>query len=211
MNGNPPRRPSRRSPRKPGYDYATPGAYFVTLCAFQRKHIFGKVQDNTVALSPIGRIADHYWQRLPSYYDHVTLDEWVIMPNHLHAVVWLHQSFPGEIDAAAVDRCPPERSRVRPSTCVSPGSLNAIIGTYKSLVTRRTNRMLHTPGNTMWQGRFYDHIVRSEHALHHIRRYIIENPKRWALDTYNADASETDPMARDLWRLLRDEARNVRT
>ena len=212
MNGHPPSQPSRRSPRKPGYDYAAPGVYFVTLCTSQRKRIFGEIQDDRVNLSPLGQVADHYWRQLPSYFDHLALDEWIVMPNHVHAVVWLlHRNCTTGAELTTASRDRQNQDDFRSSTYVAPGSLSAIIGTFKSLVTRRANRMRYTLGITLWQGRYYDNIVRSEEALHRIRRYIVENPERWTLDTINAQAFEIDPAAKEIWLMLQNESHDFDT
>jgi REP element-mobilizing transposase RayT len=85
------------------------------------------------------------------------------------------------------------------------GSLGAIIGNYKSVTTRRINQIRKAPGIMVWQRNYYEHIIRTERALKAIRKYIINNPARWHLDKYNAQASGPDPMAAEVWRLLGGE------
>jgi hypothetical protein len=97
------------------------------------------------------------------------------------------------------------------SECLAPpsgapsGSLGAIIGDCKSTTTRRINRMRRTPGMTIWQRNDYEHIIRTERALKAIRQFILDNPARWHLNKYNAQASRPDPQAAELWRLLKEE------
>ena len=83
--------------------------------------------------------------------------------------------------------------------------MGAIIGNYKSVTTRRINQIRKTPGMTIWQRNYYEHIIRTERALKAIRKHILDNPVRWHLDKYNAQASEPDPQAAELWRLLKEE------
>ena len=85
----------------------------------------------------------------------------------------------------------------------APGSVGAIIGNFKSVTTRRINKMNHAPGDPVWQRNFYEHIVRNERALHAIRQYIADNPARWHLDRYNAAAESQDPLAVSIMDMLR--------
>jgi putative transposase len=85
------------------------------------------------------------------------------------------------------------------------GSLGAIIGSYKSVTTRRINRIRKTPGIMVWQRNYYEHIIRTDRAMKAVQKYIINNPARWHLDKHNTQASGPDPMAAELWRLLNEE------
>src|SRR4030065_493359 len=85
----------RRSIRLPGFDYASPGAYFVTVCSLQRRPLFGEVVNDQVRLSPLGAIAVESWQWLSAQYPYVALDEWILMPNHLHAILILREDITG--------------------------------------------------------------------------------------------------------------------
>jgi putative transposase len=85
------------------------------------------------------------------------------------------------------------------------GFLGAVIGSFKSVTTRRVHRIRKTPGMPVWQRNYYEHIVRTERALNAIREYITDNPARWRLDRDNTGADGPDPFAADLWRLLKEE------
>jgi putative transposase len=100
---------------------------------------------------------------------------------------------------AAKDASPLRRERVAGMTA---GSLGAIVGNFKSVMARRINRVRRMPGALVWQRNYYEHIVRDERAMKAIREYIVDNPARWALDTYNPTTGGPDPRAVDLWRLL---------
>ncbi len=185
----------RRSIRLKGYDYAQPGAYFVTICTHGRAMLFGRVVDGEMALNAYGEIVREEWFRTAQVRPYMELfpDEFVIMPNHIHGIVWI-------VDVGARRRrSPPPEKLCRPV----PGSLPTIVRAFKSAVTRRINALRGTPGAPVWQRNYYEHIIRTEPALDAIRRYIAANPLRWHLDRYNPTATGTDPMARDLWRLLK--------
>ncbi len=79
----------RRSIRLNGYEYRSPGTYFVTICAAQRQPLFGRLVDNGVLLSQVGTVLDACWREIPNHFPHVGLDEWVIMPDHIHGILTL--------------------------------------------------------------------------------------------------------------------------
>ena len=185
----------RRSIRLKGYDYTQPGAYFVTICTHGRAMLFGRVVDGEMALNAYGEIVREEWFRTVQVRPYMELfpDEFVVMPNHIHGIVWI-------VDVGARRRHAPTREQFgRPV----PGSLPTIVRAFKSAVTRRINALRGTPGAPVWQRNYYEHIIRTERALDAIRRYIAANPLRWHLDRYNPAAIGPDPMTRDLWHLLK--------
>ena len=208
----------RRSIRLLGYDYTQPGAYFVTICAHERQHLFGEVVDGQMRLSSAGRVVDWYWRRLPQHFPHVRLGAHMVMPNHAHVILWIvdavgathSPTISGQTVNVVPTDGPDQTQRVfgnassplRPNG-PAPGSVGAIIGNFKSVTTRRINKMNHTPGDPVWQRNFYERIVRNERALHAIRQYIADNPARWHLDRYNAAAESQDPLAVSIMDMLR--------
>jgi len=170
----------RRSIRLKGWDYRQPGAYFVTLVTEGRDLLFGDVANGAVALAFPGTIAETLWLCLPQQFAHVRLDEFVVMPNHLHGLIWLTAKDEGAVAPAAMT---PEPAPPQPR--LLPGSLGAILGNYKSLVTRRINAVRHTPGGLVWQSNYYEHIIRNGRALEAIREYIHNNPSHWERDPDN--------------------------
>ncbi len=160
--------PQRKSPRLQGYDYAQAGAYFVTLCAHQRAHVFGDICDGVMVLNESGRIAEAHWVAIPDHHPGVELDGFVVMPNHMHGIIVIMDR---EADNAGV--VPTE---------VSIPSLGVVVGSYKSGVTRRIRQMY--PDLILWQRRYHDHIIRNEADLHRIREYVVANPARWYDDTF---------------------------
>jgi len=184
------RRPyGRRSIRLTGYDYTAPGAYFVTICTHHRECLF----DNAV----FWEVAENAWRNIPlhPHATHVTLDEWIVMPNHVHGILVLNERRDGWGEASGEtvrenNEAPsPEASPLpKRDARLMPSSVGAIVGNYKSLVARRINRLRRTPGAPVWQRGYYDRIVRNQRALDAIRRYIRDNPVRWAEDRENLDA-----------------------
>lgn len=167
--------PERRSIRLRGYDYTSAGLYYVTLCVTGRECIFGTVRKGSVALSPLGRMVELRWQKLPSFFPNLALDEFVMMPNHLHGILYLA---PDEIEVKSPPQ-PPVRdifSSGRPCGTRS-GSLGAVIQNLKSSTARALNSQLG--GNRPWQRNYHEHIIRDADELDRIRTYIRQNPARW--------------------------------
>jgi putative transposase len=163
-----------RSIRLAGYDYTQAGAYFVTICAYQRQRMFGDVRTGKVTPSKIGRIVTGCWLALPRHFPHVALDAWVLMPDHLHGIILIRDDDPNLTPATPTMPIP-----IRRPNGTRPGSLNAIVQNFKSISTRRANRANRTTGSHLWQRDYYEHIIRDERALDAIRRYIDANPAQW--------------------------------
>ena len=157
--------PRRKGLRLREYDYATPGAYFVTVCAHERKFLFGRVVDQVMRLNVLGRIVERCWFDLRAHYPRIELENFVVMPNHVHGIVVLKPPL------AASDRIHPLPEIVRGFKTFSSRAANAI--------RRRTE--------PLWQRGFHDRIVRDESELARIREYIDNNPAVWRLDRENPD------------------------
>jgi REP element-mobilizing transposase RayT len=163
---------SRRSIRLPGYDYTFPTAYFVTILAWQRKPVFGRVVDHKVQLSEIGMLAQREWLRIGQRFPHVGLDEFVVMPDHVHGILLLK-----DVKATFTESNDPDA----PSSQIHvvPGSLGAIVRAYKSTVARLVNFNRFSDGNSLWQRNYYERVVEDERDLERIREYIRSNPMNW--------------------------------
>jgi REP element-mobilizing transposase RayT len=174
-----------QSDRLQDWDYAAPGAYFVTICTQHKRPFFGEVVDDAVRLTPIGQIAEQEWTRNDTIRPNVSLDEFIIMPNHLHGIIFLSE----DVETFCKTSLPrPDRdAQAKTMSDISPrsGSLGVIIRSFKGAVTRwaRTNGYPHFA----WQRGYYDHIIRNPRDLDRIRRYIQSNPAKWALDKYHVD------------------------
>jgi len=195
-----PNRHRRRSIRLQGYDYTQPGAYFVTICTHGHEHLFGDVMDGTMRLNAYGEIVQDEWFKTAHIRTNVMLhpDEFVVMPNHVHGIIWIVDDPVG----ARRRRAPTMERFGKPVS----GSIPTIVRAFKSAVARRINRMRGTSGGPVWQRNYYEHIIRDERALHAIRRYIVENPLRWDLDRYNAAREGPDPLAAEIWHMMQETA-----
>ena len=160
----------RKSIRLRGYDYSLPGAYFVTIVTQGRIPRFGEVLDGEMLLSPTGLWIADGWEWLARQYPYVALDEYVVMPNHLHGVIVIADQ--------------PRRggSRTAPTTRKPLGRL---IGAFKTVTTKRINLAEGTPGQMVWQRNYYERVIRSADEMDRIRQYIVENPLSWETDREN--------------------------
>ncbi len=188
--------------RMAGWDYGSPGFYFVTICTAQRRCFFGDVVNGVMVLSPIGEVARDEWLRSAQLRQNVALDAFVIMPNHHHGIV---QILPGNdahdnTDTRGGDtvetRCgAPSPGGVVETRCgaslprkfgpLQSGSLAALVNAYKGAVTRwcKKNGFVEFA----WQARFWDRVIRTERELNAVRAYIENNPRKWALDQNNQE------------------------
>lgn len=161
-------RHGRRSIRLRGRDYARPGLYFVTLVTKEREELLHERSNR--------RIVEDAWRRLAQY-PHVQLDTYVVMPNHLHGIVRLVDPDQGG-------------SRAAPTPSKKHKPLGELIGVFKTVSTRRINRLRFTPGEPVWQRGFYERVLRTD-ELYAVRQYIRDNPKNWPMDTENPSPSRT--------------------
>jgi REP element-mobilizing transposase RayT len=168
--------------RLPNYDYTQAGAYFVTVCTHERKCILGSVSSENVSLSSEGEIVREVWKKLPQHFTCIRLDEFIIMPNHIHGILWIQNNPTSRVGAQHAAHLQPTNHSKEPKA----NSLGAIIRSFKSAATRRINQLHHSPGAKFWQRSFYDHVIRDEVDLYNHRRYILENPLKWELDEYHA-------------------------
>ena len=159
----------------PGYDYRQTGIYFVTLCAFRKAKLFGEVSQGKIQPSALGEIVEMEWRRIAETRHNIELDLFVIMPNHLHGLVFIDAIECSDNGTSA------SVSTSKPASRLQAGSLGAVIGQFKLAVARRA-KTRGCPQGKIWQRNYHDHIVRDERALNEIRRYILENPARWLDD-----------------------------
>jgi REP element-mobilizing transposase RayT len=189
----------RRSVRLPDYDYSSPGAYFVTICTAKRKSIFGEIIENELKINEMGNIAYNCWLNITDHFLNTELDEFIIMPNHIHGIIMIKPRR-GMASTCPSQENTPDPRRGMASTCPSglpvsnpyerkfgkpqTGSLGIIIANFKSIVTKRIWEL--TASKTpIWQRNFYEHIIRSERDLNAIREYIRDNQAKWEKDEYH--------------------------
>ncbi len=179
----------RRSLRLADYDYAQSGAYFVTIVTQRRSSLFGDVIDAEMRLNGAGHMVCDLWHRLPTRFPSVELDEFIVMPNHVHGVLLLGTDVE-HVGAPLVGA----RSRNASDRSAESFSLGRVVGAFKSLTTvayaRGVRESRWKPfDQRLWQRNFYEHIVRDERSLERIREYILANPARWEVDPENPNMS----------------------
>jgi len=161
----------RKTIRLKEYDYSQPGGYFVTLCTHEKVCVFGEVVEDEVRLSLIGAIAKRFWDEIPNHFPMAEMDEYIVMPNHIHGIIVLNDHG-RDVQLNVPTRLSPRR-----------GTLSVIIRTYKAAVTMECRKMGYSEFG--WQSRYYDHIIRDGKDLDRICDYIVENPVKWYLDENN--------------------------
>ncbi len=170
------------SARLKGWDYRNAGCYFVTICTKNRGHYFGQILESEIHLSALGEIAACYWREIPKHHANVELDEFVIMPNHIHGIVVICKHTVVE----TFHGTSLHGTSLQGMSAISPkaGSLGVILRSYKSAVARWAG--LNGYQHFAWQARFYDHIIRNNQSLYKIRQYILDNPINWTIDKENS-------------------------
>lgn len=174
MNKYNPDKHHRRSIRLKGYDYSQAGAYFVTICTKNRQCLFGNVVNGEMIFNDAGQIARKCWLEIPDHYPNAILDEFVIMPNHIHGIII--------INVGANNNSPLQNhSAVQSSPFQSPSkTIGSIIRGFKIGVTKWFRQ--NTDVYDVWQRNYYEHIIRNDDELNTIRQYIIDNPLKWQED-----------------------------
>ena len=170
-----PQRKNRRSIRLKGYDYSQAGAYFVTICAQNRQCLFGDIADGKMVLNKYGKIVADEWKKTAEIRREIELDEWIVMPNHFHAIVVMTDP------VGAIHELPLQMSQKQRRKMTLP----KLIGRFKMLSSKRINKLRNTPGTKLWQRNYYEHIICNDDELHCTREYIINNPLKWESDKEN--------------------------
>jgi len=165
----------RRSIRLKGYDRTQPGAYFITVVTWQRENLFGDVVKGEMQLNAAGQIVADTWMWVQNHYPYIKLDEFVVMPNHLHGIICIE-------DHPNVCRGGP---RPAPANNLKIKPLGQLVGALKMVSAKRINLLRDAAGIPVWQRDFYDHIIRDENEWSRIRQYILDNPLNWAEDDEN--------------------------
>jgi REP element-mobilizing transposase RayT len=169
---------SKKSQRKPnrlsGFDYSSPGYYFVTICAQIGSEMFGTIESGVMKLNRFGKIANQIWMDIPYHYSNAELDEFVIMPNHIHGIIIID-------DNVGTEQCsvPTESNQNH-----HYGLLSKITKSFKEIFVKQIRKQYQNY-DFKWQRSFYDRIIRNEKELYNIRQYIINNPLKWQIDNNN--------------------------
>ena len=155
----------RKSPRLRDYNYSEEGAYFVTICTQNRLHLFGDILNDEMVRNALGNIVHDWWLKVEQKYDDITLDDFVVMPNHLHGIVVINRY-------EASDHT----------------SLSRVMQWFKTMTSNTYIRGANAgqwswAGSTLWQRSFHDHIIRDERGLNALRQYVLSNPALWDKDS----------------------------
>ncbi len=166
------------SSRLQNWDYSSNGYYFITICTKERQHYFGEIINNVMCLSKIGEIVQKYWVEIPIHFSFIELDEFVVMPNHVHGIIIIKNVSPNvETPNLGVSTA----GKIKLNKWES-GCLGAIINQYKRICTINIRKKYLY---FVWQSRFYDNIIRNEKSFNRIRQYIKDNPMNWEEDRDN--------------------------
>jgi REP element-mobilizing transposase RayT len=161
--------PERKPIRLKGYDYSTPGAYFITVCAhnrFENRNIFGSIHNSEMMKNRWAAVVESCWCDLPNHYVHISLDEFIVMPDHFHGIVWINNIPVGNGHARSLRR--------------QNETLPNVVGSFKSAVSRNIHQ--NDFPDFQWQKSYYDHVIRNDESMQKIREYVQNNPRKWELD-----------------------------
>jgi len=197
--------PRRRSIRLPDYDYAQAGAYFVTVVTQGRECLFGEVADDIMVPNALGRVVEEVWASVEGHFLGVQTDAFIIMPNHIHAIVVLTGATPEGAETAPIrdglDATDPSVGARSPRP-PSPGPLTApprtgrpvsptlgqVVAYLKYQSTKHINTLLGADPRRLWQRGYYERVIRNQKEYDAICRYLYDNPTHWAADRENPDA-----------------------
>jgi putative transposase len=199
----------RRSIRLRGYDYTRDGVYFVTMCTRGRERAFGAVVNGEMRPNECGREVARCWAWLAEQYPYVHLDEWIVMPDHTHAIIMITDTREDhahpDIAYSNVAHLPDANSnqtcrggsrtaQIRTAPTAGPVEqttdgvhaiptqrkpLGRLIGAFKTVSTKRVNEIRSTPNAQLWQRNYHERVIRNSLALDALRRYIVNNPVLW--------------------------------
>lgn len=170
--------------RLKGWDYRAESSYFVTINSAERGiPVFGRIENGRVILSSIGKIIEETWKDIPNHFPMAVLDEFVIMPDHVHGIITLINPNHSKWLSEYINHYRNYATYAEYYSKISPkkGSLGSVVRSFKSAVTKRVNEEL---GKNLfrWQSRYYDVIIKDNRQLKIIRRYIKNNPKKFRND-----------------------------
>jgi REP element-mobilizing transposase RayT len=168
----------RRSIRLKNYDYASAGVYFVTICVQHRQPLFGKIVAQSMQLNEAGQMIESVWQLLPERFPHIEMDEFVVMPNHFHGILVIHNRA-GLVPA--------------PTTNIGP-TLGDMVGAFKSITTHQYIQGVRKKDwppfdGHLWQRNYWEHIIRNKGSLLRLREYVQSNPITWNQDSLHPNSN----------------------
>ncbi|MFH1761972.1 MAG: hypothetical protein ABIA63_12810 [bacterium] len=207
------------SHRMPGWDYSGNGFYFITLVTQNRECNLGKIANDIMVLSDFGKIVNSVWEKSFEIRDELFMKTYIIMPNHLHAIVVLDKIGINNDDASHVSHVPPhlethsrasinaaehaaERSveQSPQSFYRKPKSISSFVGGFKSAVNSKIDDFIdennlkipkYNRNNHFFQSNYHDHIIRNDKSYQTISKYIVNNPLQWKMDTFHPKKLDT--------------------
>jgi len=167
------------STRADWWDYSANGRYFITICTAKHECIFGTITNDIMHLSTIGQIVLNDWNASFEIRKELFCDAFVIMPNHIHAVLWINNQDNEQLSNF-------NSSSTDTTILRMPKSISSFIAGFKSSVTRCIKQRAYMPNgrDSIWQPRYYDRIIRNDDEYHRIVNYINNNPFKWMDDKY---------------------------
>ncbi|BAY29518.1 hypothetical protein NIES2107_13610 [Nostoc carneum NIES-2107] len=170
----------RRSIRLKGYDYSQSGLYFITICVQNRECLLGKIAQGLMNLNSAGEMVNQTWQQLPQRFPHIGIDEFVVMPDHMHGIIAISM-----VDTTSSNHIQEQDlEQIQPLETTESVNLGNIIGAFKSITTHQYIQGIKQDNwqrftGKLWQRNYYEHIIRDEASLKNIREYIRNNPMKW--------------------------------
>jgi putative transposase len=195
-----PEKHHRQSIRLKGYDYGQEGAYFVTICVQDRKCLFGDIMNGEMRLNNVGNMIRENLEELSKRFKSIFIDEYIIMPDHLHGILIIQENIGASlVDAPVDDQIDTRLNNKRAGTRPAPTKIGLadVIGSFKSITTHKYINGVYNsnwpPFNKrLWQRNYYEHIIRNEDEYYRIKKYIIENPSKWNNNNHNPENTKTN-------------------
>jgi REP element-mobilizing transposase RayT len=182
-----PQKHHRRSIRLKGYDYSQAGLYFITICTQNRACLFGKIENGKMILNDAGRMIENEWLTLPQRFNNISLHEYIVMPNHFHAIL---EIVGATLVVAPNDMVAPnDNEKGQPQGYAPTGkTVGGMVGAFESIATVKYIRGVKNVGwppfdRKLWQRNYHEHIIRDEQSYMKITEYIKNNPSNWDNDS----------------------------
>lgn len=197
-----PRIHHRRSIRMKGYDYAQEGLYFITICCFENRDLFGRIEGGVMVLNEAGKVAERCWKEIPEHFLDVVLHAFVIMPNHVHGILEIvgaknekdadgagakdeNKNDGNEIGTGAKNFSPVQENipkKFSPHFNSPSRTIGSVVRGFKIGVTKWMRQ--NTGVLNVWHRNYYDIIIRNEQSYENISNYIVKNPINWRDDRF---------------------------
>ncbi len=177
------RKHNRHSIRLKGFDYSNTGAYFITICTKYRECLFGEIKHKKMELNDLGQIVLEEWLNTQEIRPNIKCDIFVVMPDHFHGIIEIleygvYRNTPHTPRTTFIPN--PHITKTRIARFESPSkNLGSIIRGFKGAATKKINLHRNTPGQSVWQRDYYEHIIRNEIEYRRIHQYILKNPEKW--------------------------------